>query len=80
MKRSKSTLEFSMDFCGNFGRILSLGQLVPDERKVNRDIYSNIHFVNTLEVTDPICVDKDLIEFRKKYEPELYAKGQKSIQ
>ena len=61
MKRSRSTLEYSFDFCGNFGRILSFGQLVPSEKKMNHDIYSNIHFVQTLETTDPISIDKDTI-------------------
>ena len=71
MKRANSTL----DICGNFGRIFNFGSIIPSESKFNRDLYSNIHFINTLETADPISIDKDTIEFRKKYQPELYSKG-----
>ena len=41
--------------------------MVPNEKKFNHDIYANIHFINTLETNDPISIDKDTIEFRKKF-------------
>ena len=54
MKRSKS----SFDVCSEFGKILSFGELLPNERQLNSSAYSNIHFMNTLEVQDPISIDK----------------------
>lgn len=78
MKRSHSA--FAIDFCHTFGQILSFGQLTADETKLNRDLQQNFHFLNTLDTTDPICADKETLAFRKKFQPELYSKGQKAIQ
>ena len=73
MNRSKSS---NLDICSSFGRLLSFG--LPNESELNRDFYDNMHFVNTLEINDPQPLDKNLLEFRKKYQPNLYAKGVQS--
>ena len=55
MNRSKSEgpARFFTDICENFGKIFSFGQLFRSEEDIVKDLYKNIHFMETLELEDP---------------------------
>ena len=68
MNRSHSLLD-------NLGQIFSFGRMLPSESELTRDMHTSLHFMNTLDLEDPMPLSQETLTFRKKHQPLLYNKS-----